>query len=151
MTTSTALAALAAGDDARAATEAATLRALLPDEPTLARFELLWAVLQIEAALGGDRTAGAELVEAAAEAAKTGNRYCEELLLGAAVWSGAAAEAVDRLGELAADADGELTPLRHRAALAVLGEGDPAAVLGDLRARGLLHDAQRLQQALPQR
>jgi len=148
MQTSTSLAALAVGDHARAATEAAALRALLPDEPTVARFELLWAVLQVDAALGAGPAAGAQLIEEAASAARTGNRYCEELLLSAAVYCGAAAAARDRLADLAAVADGELTSLRHRAALAVLGDEDAAAVIADLRRRGLHHDVQQLERAL---
>lgn len=147
MQVSTALAALALGDDERAAREAASLRERLPEGSTLTRFDLLWAILQIEAALG-DESAPAQLLAAAAAASGVGNRYSEELLLSAAVYGGAASGAVGRLGDLAATADGVLTELHHRAALAALGQEDPGPVLDDFERRGLRHEAWGLRTAM---
>lgn len=148
MQISTALAALAVGDHDRAAREASSLRDRIPAEPTLAHFDLRWAILQIEGALGLRPGAGDELADAAQEAAAVGNRYSEELLLGAAVHLGAAERVVDRLEQLAATADGELTRLRHRVALAALGRDDAEAVLIELDRRGLHHQAWWLRRAM---
>ncbi|MDX2380137.1 MAG: winged helix-turn-helix domain-containing protein [Acidimicrobiia bacterium] len=147
MQVSTALAALAVGDHERARREASSLAERLPGDPTTTRFDLEWAIHQIDAALGDGR-AGDRLVVAAAAARSVGNTYSEELLLSAAVYSGAADGAVDRLSDLADTADGVLTGLRHRAALAALGREDPQGVLAELDRHGLRHDTWRLQRIL---
>jgi DNA-binding winged helix-turn-helix (wHTH) protein len=147
MQVSTALAALALGDTERARREAASLAERLPEEPTLTRFDLEWAIHQVGSALG-DAAAGSRLVAAATAARRVGNVYSEELLLSAAARCGAAEEAVDRLGELAANLDGPLTRLRHRSALAVLGRDDAAAVLDELELRSLRHESERLRIAV---
>jgi hypothetical protein len=147
MQVSTALAAMAVGDHERARREAASLAERLPGDPTMTRFDLEWAIHQIDAALGDGRAAD-RLVAAAAEARSVGNTYSEELLLSAAVYSGAAHGAVDRLGDLAGTADGMLTGLRHRAALAALGRDDPQVVLAEFDRHGLRHDVLRLRRIL---
>jgi hypothetical protein len=61
---------------------------------------------------------------------------------------GAAERVVGRLEQLAATAEGELTRLRHRVALAALGRDHAEDVLIELDRRGLHHQAWWLRRAL---
>ncbi len=136
----TALAALATGDVARAKVDADVLRAMLPTEPTLARFDLLWAIRQVDGTLV-DRIAAIDaLLDDAAQARAVGNAFAEELLLTAAVHLGGHRLAEPRLGELAARLDGPLIRLRHAAAL-VGDDTSRTTVARELAALGLHREA----------
>ena len=135
------LAALATGQPDRARHDLDVVRRFLPEESTTIRFDLRGAVLQVDGTLGRRDEAIDALLRDADEARAIGNRYCEEQLLAAATHLGGGSRTEPLLRRLTEELDGPLIICRHRAALAALGEVDPAEVMEELAAMGMRHEA----------
>jgi tetratricopeptide (TPR) repeat protein len=142
------VAAMMLGDLDAAAQAAAAIRSDIPVATNITSLDLIWAVLTIEGVTGSRPDAADEAVRAAARAREHGLHYMESLLSSTAVYLGAADRVVDRLEVLTGLVDGDLTPLRYRAALAALGRDDSDDVLAALDERGLVFESSSLRATL---
>ena len=136
------------GELDKAAEMAALMRSDLPDHVNVTTLDIRWSIARVDAAVGERGRAVDELTAAAADARALGLTYIESVLLAALCHACAADRAVGRLAELVPLVDGHLIHLRHAAAEALVGRGDPDTVLAELDRRGLVFEATSVRAAL---
>ena len=136
------------GELDKAAEMAALMRSDLPDHVNVTTLDIRWSIARVDAAVGERGRAVDELTAAAADARALGLTYSESVLLAALCHACAADRAVGRLAELVPLVDGHLIHLRHAAAEALVGRGDPDTVLAELDRRGLVFEATSVRAAL---